>query len=218
MAKTQVEIEKLAAEILKIQKEYATIFRHIVSPTRYRLALERQLIQPADVADELIRESDLEHIGHLPIVATIIHPHLEHAAEVDLAKTLLYLAIHDAPERITGDRLSYDKGQAEDDEELAAAEQIFVGPYANYLTLYQDFHFTRTIEAKFAVSIDKIASFFYHVYQQPELRRRLWQHHNITIQKVLKKYADLMVWDATMQALFNHVLTTIEKQEQQFNN
>lgn len=51
--------------------------------------------------DEIVRETLSEYVGSLPIIATYIHPFLDH--KVDLGKVLIILAIHDIGELRTGD-------------------------------------------------------------------------------------------------------------------
>ena len=217
MATPRQEIKELADEILKVQKEYAEIYRFVLNPRRFNAALAQGIVGKDDLSSMIMRESVLEHVGHLPLIASTIYPYLEHASSVDLAKTLLYLSIHEAPERVTGDKVSFHKTSADEEEELAAARGVFTNKYEKYLVLYEDFHFIRNIDAQFAVSVDKLAPFFYYEFLEPRFRRFSWQPNGITWQMVSERHAPLMAWDRTTKELFEYIIETIKDQDGETN-
>lgn len=136
-----ISSKELLAEITKAQFDYAKVFRKTLSLSRYKLVVDQKILKEDDYFNEIVRESDLEHIGHLPLVATFIHPHLENRDKVDLPKTLLYLALHETPERIVGDMLNEDKTNQYSEDELKAAKELLSGHYQHYYELYEDFSF-----------------------------------------------------------------------------
>jgi 5'-deoxynucleotidase YfbR-like HD superfamily hydrolase len=207
------EIKELVDEIFKVQKEYARIHRYIISPWRYEQALNEGLIKSNELSSSVIRESVLEHIGHLPALATIIYPYLARVGEVDLARTLLYLSIHEAPERITGDKISTHKTSIDDEEELAAARQIFSGKCEKYLALYEDYHFIRNIDAQFAMSVDKLAPFFFYDFFEPKFRRFYWKPNGVTWEALYARQTKLMDWDSTIRGLYDYIMQTIKSQD-----
>ena len=207
---------ELLKEITKAQFDYAQIFRKALSLTRYNLAIKQNVLLKDDLFNELLCESDLEHIGHLPLLATIIHPHLENRKKVDLPKTLLYLALHETPERIVGDLLNQDKTKEYADNELKAAKKLLSGSYKHYYKLYEDFHLLRNINAVFAYSIDRISPFIYYEIQSPETRIPRWKKMGITVEKAKDSNAKYMVWDSTLKNLYEELLNNVTKQDKKY--
>ena len=204
--------EQLLNEIVKAQADYAKIFRKTISLTRRRLAIQNHNFSPDDFDNEVIRESDLEHIGHLPLVATMIHPHLENRDKVDLGKTLLYLALHEAPERIVGDVMHEDKTDDYNNAELEAAHKIYSDSYEHYFKLYEDFHFIKNIDAQFAYSVDRIAPMIYYEAQDVDTRSIIWDAYDLNTDKIRKSVRRYMEWDKTLYDLCEHILDTIDQQ------
>ena len=209
--------QALLAEIIKAQQEYANVYRKTLSLARYRMAVEQKLISPSDVFNEVVRESDLEHIGHVPFLAITIHPHLEHRNKVNLERALLYLAIHETPERIAGDTLHEDKTDASAEEELVAAKQLLSGVYSHYYDLYEDFHFIKNIDAQFAYSIDRIAAVIYYEMQDAQNRALRWGKLGLTLDRAREKSMKYMEWDTTMKNLFEYILNDIERQNKELS-
>ena len=58
--------------------------------------------------DILVRESLMEHVGSLPMVATAFFPFIKDEG-VDLGDSLIMLAIHDIWELVTGDEMTFTK-------------------------------------------------------------------------------------------------------------
>jgi len=202
--------QKILADIIKTQDEYATIYRKVTNLPRFTMAVDQGLLKKDDWYNEVVRESVLEHIGHLPMLATVIYPHLENKDKVNLGKSLLYLALHEAPERITGDKFRLDKTDQDEEDELEAARKIFTGVYQPYFKLYEDFHFLKNIDAQFAVSVDKIAPFIYFELNDHRIRHQRWQKLGATIKKNRDKNIEFMTWDKTMNDLFEYVLQDIQ--------
>lgn len=208
--------EQLLEDIIKAQTDYGKIIRKTLSLSRYRMALDQGVLKADDYFNEIVRESDLEHIGHLPMLATIVHPHLENKDNVDLAKSLLYLSLHEAPERLVGDVLHEDKDQKYNDAELEAARKVYSGPYSHYFPLYEDFHFVKNIDAQFAYSMDRLAPFVYYEIQHPDTRIPRWKELGLTTDKIRKYTKKYMSWDKTLENLFDYLVAEIEKQDQEF--
>lgn len=206
--------KELLEKITTAQSEYAHIFRKSLSISRYELALKQKLLNPDDLLNELVRESDLEHVGHLPMLATMIHPYLEHRDEVDLSKALLYLSLHEAPERIVGDVLHENKDSKYADDELAAAAKIYSGDYQHYFELYQEFHFLKNINAQFAYSMDRLAAAIYCEVQDAVARRARWRIFGLTLDQVRQRSMPYMEWDKTLYDLYQYILETIKQQDQ----
>ena len=71
------------------------------------------------------KENDAEHSWHLAVMAVLLKEHMEE--EVDVAKVMTMVLIHDLVEIDAGDTYAYDdKGaQAKREREVKAADRIF---------------------------------------------------------------------------------------------
>jgi hypothetical protein len=102
--------------------------------------------------DALIRETLLEHIGSLPMVATTLYPYIADD-DVDLGQSLIMLAIHDIGELVTGDEMTFTKKAASKLPESEAALKLL---HSSYHETYRDVESQSTQTAKFAKAVDKI--------------------------------------------------------------
>src|SRR6266536_482377 len=102
--------------------------------------------------DALIRETLMEHVGSLPMVATAFYPHINNP-HVDLGQSLIMLAIHDIGELITGDEMTFTKEAAAKNPEHEATLSLL---HTSYHKIYEDVESQTSTSAKFAKAIDKI--------------------------------------------------------------
>lgn len=102
--------------------------------------------------DMIVRESLLEHIGSLPMVAVAFYPLLDNK-NVDLGQTLTMLAIHDIGELVTGDEMIFTKKVSRKRPEHEAAIKLL---HASYHKVYEEVESQASPSAKFAKAIDKI--------------------------------------------------------------
>lgn len=102
--------------------------------------------------DELVRETLMEHVGSLPMVATAMYPCIADAT-VDLGQSLIMLAIHDIGELITGDEMTFTKKASAKHPEYVAALSLLD---TSYHEIYDDVETQGSTSAKFAKAIDKI--------------------------------------------------------------
>lgn len=102
--------------------------------------------------DILVRETLMEHVGSLPVVAAAFYPHINDAG-VDLGQALLMLAIHDIGELITGDEMTFIKKESAKEPERQAALSLL---HKYYHDAYHDVESQTSPSAKFAKAVDKI--------------------------------------------------------------
>ncbi|WP_158890513.1 HD domain-containing protein [Amycolatopsis anabasis] len=116
--------------------------------------------------DDSRGETSAEHSWHLALTAIALAR--EHAPEVELARVLTMLAIHDLVEVDAGDVPIYDE-QAR--VEVAAAEHRAAARLfgrlpetqgAELLRLWEEFEDARTPEARFARAVDRIQPLLLH--------------------------------------------------------
>lgn len=102
--------------------------------------------------DNLVRETLMEHVGSLPVIATALYPYIDDS-EVDLGEALVMLAVHDIGELIVHDEITFTKQADGKAEEHKAALQL-LDP--RYHALYMNLETLGSKSARFAKAIDKI--------------------------------------------------------------
>ena len=85
----------------------------------------KQIIRQTYLADASRKEDDAEHSWHLALMAVLLKEYSNE--EVDLAKVIPMVLIHDLVEIDAGDTYAYDDAGAEtkEDRETKAADRIF---------------------------------------------------------------------------------------------
>ena len=152
-----------------------------------------------DPEDVLIRETLMEHVGSLPMVATAFYPFIDDPA-VDLGKALTMLAIHDIGDLVTGDEMTFTKSKDSKGSEMEAARKL-LHPY--YHDLYEDVEHQTSPTAKFAKAIDKITPDIFDYLTPPDIT--VWRFkHFVGIERgeiidlLLKHKRPYMLWNPFM--------------------
>jgi putative hydrolase of HD superfamily len=118
------------------------------------------VIRRSRIADGSRLENTAEHSWHLAMVATVMAGWA--GPEVDLARAISMLLVHDIVEVDAGDTFAYDTAGNEDKRirELAAAERIFGIPPepigAAMRSLWDEYEERRTPTARFAYACDRL--------------------------------------------------------------
>lgn len=190
---------------------YSAVRRASVQPYNYSEYIKHHADYQYDPADAIVRESLLEHVGMLPVIAIYFHPYLE--AEVDLGKVLQLLAVHDIGEVTTGDTPVFKKQGDEDEQERLAALALL---HPNYHQLYQEYTALETIEAKFAKSIDKLAPDMYDVltdYKINSIRlARFTDNKPYEIPNLIRKHkSPYMEWNPFLKEFHDGLIQRLEE-------
>jgi 5'-deoxynucleotidase YfbR-like HD superfamily hydrolase len=163
--------------------------------------------------DNIVRESLMEHIGSLPVVAIELYPHIEDP-EVDLGETLTMLAVHDIGELITHDEMTFTKTAASKDPEREAALSLLD---ASYHGLYEDVESQKSKSAKFAKSVDKITPDLFELCSPADITLRRYEYFlgltNISqiIQKIESKKQPYMNWNSFMLDLHKLLMVRLRQ-------
>lgn len=149
--------------------------------------------------DDLVRETLLEHVGSLPMVATALYPYINDP-EVDLGTSLTMLAIHDIGELIVHDEITFTKKADGKDAEFQAALSL-LDPY--YHAIYADAEHKTSKSAKFAKAIDKITPDILDYLTPPDITIWRFKHFvgiepNEIIDTILKFKRPHMLWNPFM--------------------
>lgn len=156
-------------------------------------------------------ENDAEHSWHVATMAVVLG---EYAAEpeVDMARVLRMLLVHDLVEIDAGDTYLYDEDAMADkaDREGAAADRIFAllpGEQGRELrALWEEYEAGETPEARFATSLDRLQPLLHNVLTEG----RAWRHHGIHADQVLERVCTIAdgspaLW-AYAQSLIEHAV------------
>lgn len=133
------------------------------------------------------KENDAEHSWHLALMAMLLSEYSNE--EVDVAKVMSMVLVHDLIEIDAGDTFAYDdKGnETKRERELAAAERIFnllpEDQAAKLRGLWDEFEEAKTPEAKFALAMDSV---------QPLMLNdasggKSWREHDVEAGRVLER-------------------------------
>lgn len=196
----------ILARLLELQKKYSQTYRSTHSLSRYSYFELNDAFTSEDILNIGYRESLMEHVGHLPILATFLHPYLEHSKKVDLGKSLIMLSIHDIAETETGDINAFAKTdlQAQDEEEIA--KKLLD---KSYLIIFEEYEKLESLESKFAQSVDKLAPLLIEMTQMKivPMKMKLYPYN---MDKIKAKQRPKHEWDKFLTCLVELMLNNFE--------
>lgn len=200
------KIENIFNELVDLHKKYYAVHRRTISLDKYsELENKKQNIK---LDHNMLRESLLEHVGSLPVVATFLYPYLENKKEIDLGKVLKMLAIHDIGEIIVGDGHPHQKTDDFIETEYQAAIQLLPKEYHALLDEYEEW---KTLEAKFAKSVDVFTTFLSDQVLPSEFVRKRLRAHGFSWEEILEKRYQIYEWDKFLKELFEVVVKRYQK-------
>lgn len=141
-------------------------------------AVERRGLVPLPDG-RLRRENSAEHCWNLALLALLLHG--EVAAEIDLARALSMIAVHDLVEIEAGDTYAYDPAACATQaaREAAAAETVFGALPPDLGTrlraLWEEFEAGESAEARFAMGCDCLQGFLQNILSDG----RAWREHGV---------------------------------------
>lgn len=158
----------------------------------------KQVVRQTYLADGSRKENDAEHAWHLAVMAMLMG---EHANEpVDILKVIKMVLVHDLVEIDAGDTYAYDEAgnETKRDRELQAAERIFKllpeDQAKELRALWDEFEESRTAEARFALSLDKIQPLLLNNASEG----KSWKEHGVRLSQVLNRNASTGKGSQTM--------------------
>lgn len=202
--------QELLVKLEFLFKGYSNELRATTQPyqlERIRSGVSGYEYEPGDV---LIRETLMEHVGSLPMVATAFYPFIEDPA-VDIGESLTMLAIHDIGELITGDEMTFTKSRDKKDPEMEAARKL-LHPY--YHDLYEDVESQKSKSAKFAKAIDKITPDIFDYLTPADVTLWRYKHFvgvepNGIIDLIVKHKRPYMLWNPFMTEFHKLLLSRL---------
>ncbi|MDO4466522.1 MAG: HD domain-containing protein [Bacillota bacterium] len=161
---------------------------------------EKEITRQTYLASGSRKENDAEHAWHLAVMAYLLSEYANE--EIDVAKTMLMVLLHDVVEVDAGDTYAYDeegKLTQRAREEKAADRLYAILPedQGQFLRdLWEEFEARETKEAKFARTLDN----FQPMMLNAATDGRAWKEHEAKLSKVLKRHAitpegSKVLWD-----------------------
>lgn len=191
--------EKLLEELEFQFEKYSLELRATTQP--YYLATIQNKLKgySYNPEDSFIRETLMEHVGSLPMVATSFYPYIADE-DVDLGQALIMLAIHDIGELVTGDEMTFTKKAESKIPESEAALKLL---HPSYHAMYQDVESQSSQTAKFAKAIDKITPDIFDYLTPAEITIKRFKHFvgigpDEIMDLLLKHKRPYMLWNPFM--------------------
>lgn len=200
-------MQEILEKVEFLFKHYSLERRAMTQPYLLGIAKEQIPNYTYNPEDKLIRETLLEHVGSLPVLATALYPYINDE-EVHLGDALTMLAIHDIGELVIGDENVFTKNNDRKQAEHKAARSL-LHPY--YHKIYEDAENKTSKSAKFAKSIDKIAPDIIDYLTPADITKQRLKHFaNFEPDKILEKIVEFkrpyMVWNPFMDEFHTYLM------------
>lgn len=179
----QFDFEQIMTDVEYLIRQYSNTKRNAVQPFIHETYKKHNPDYVYKPQDDVVRESVLEHVGMLPVLAVYFHPYCEKT--VDLGKALRLLAIHDIGELVTGDESVFTKDYQNNQNEVSAALSLL---HDSFHDDYLEFENLGSNEAKFAKSIDKMVGDFYDIFSDPQMTK---DRYDYFVKKDISKMAEM---------------------------
>ena len=207
-------IKDIVDGLLDLQDKYAHVFRAITTKERFNNIINSGLVPDINYDDEFLREPLLEHVGHLPVIASYLYPYIENNENMDLGRTLIMLSIHDIGETVTGDVLTFEKTAEHEKEEYDAVKNI-LGP--RMLEIFNEYEARKSLEAKYAKSVDAMAPLL-HELSIPEVTVERFEHYDFDIVKIDAAKRQYFEWDKVIMDVFEELMGRYEREVKKGSN
>jgi putative hydrolase of HD superfamily len=153
--------------------------------------------------DQSRHESDSDHTWHMAIFALLLFRELN--LDVDIAKVLTLILIHDLCEIYAGDTFAYAPEHEDHDRELKAAEELFssLPPdlHHEFLEWWKEFTFGKSPEAQFARALDRLQGLAQNVFSSG----RVWREREVTQRMSKDLNRDARTLDAALGEVFDRL-------------
>ena len=160
--------------------------------------------------DQSQHESDSDHTWHMAIFALLLYRELNF--EVDIAKVLTLILIHDLCEIYAGDTFAYAPEHKDHERELKAAEEIFAvlppGLHNELLEQWKEFTFGISPEARFARALDRLQGLAQNVFSSG----RVWRERGVTKTMSEDLNHDARGLDSTVSVIFDRLYQRASKE------
>lgn len=202
-----MDYKKVLEDFLKLQRSYQFERRTLMTKERFVSVAKSDPERGLNITDESLNEPLIEHVGHLPIIASYFYPYLENVAKIDLGRVLVMLSVHDIGETELGDVFAYTKSATDEKAEVEAARKLI---HPSLLSYFEEYEALETFDAKYAKAVDAIAPMV-HGIDLPKLTFERFLLLGADLEDIRKKKGDLFSWDTTMQSLYMLIMEQAER-------
>jgi hypothetical protein len=165
-------MQEILEKVQFLFEKYSSVKRGMTQPYLLEEVVKQFPDYQYNPGDLVIRESLIEHVGSLPMLAIHFFPYINDP-EVNLGDALTMLAVHDIGELIVGDEIVFKKNPNSHDAEHDAALKLLDPSYHH---IYEEAKARTTKSALFAKSIDKIAPDIIEYLVPAEITKKRMKH------------------------------------------
>ena len=191
----------MAAENERLQKQIAFI---------KEIDKVKSIFRQTYLADGTRKENDAEHSWHIALMAVLLKEYV--SEDVDVAKVMTMVLIHDLVEIDAGDTYAYDSEGAKSkrEREVKAADRIFgilpadQGMY--FRELWEEFEAYETPDAKYAHLLDN----FQPLLLNDASGGRSWNEHGVHKSQIYKRNEKVQetseeIWNTIQEVVESHI-------------
>ncbi len=208
---TAYNMEEILDNVEFLLSRYSMHHRAMTQPYLLQTVVDAVPGYEYNPEDKLVRETLIEHVGCLPILATALYPYIDDS-EVDLGEALIMPAIHDIGELIVGDENVFTKQQVGKKAEFEAGLNLL---HPSYHQLYEAVENRTTKSALFAKAIDKIAPDIIDYLTPADITKNRLQYFAILetsqiVPKIIELKRPYMLWNPFMEEFHSHLMKKLE--------
>ena len=170
----------------------------------------KKIVRQTYLSDASRKENDAEHSWHLALMAVLLKEYSNE--DVDLAKVIPMVLIHDLVEIDAGDTYAYDEAGAKtkQERETKAADRIFgllPGDQGTWFReLWEEFEAYETAEAKFAHVLDNCQPLFLN----DASNGKSWEEHQVKKSQIYKRNRKTgegseVIWEYMKELVDKHI-------------
>ena len=198
------EVKKVYEQLIKLTEWYTRVKRGNIHGVLLEEWRDLHPDEGIDFENPMVRDSDMMHVGHLPAIATHIHPYIEHRDQVDLGHVLKLLSIHEIGEIHVGDVMTVarSKTSRERDAEKQAAHAML---HPDHRAWYDEFEAKGTFAAKYANSIDKLSWQLVACTCPAQIDEERLVKNGTSVERIYELYRPVMEWDSFLAELLDYV-------------
>lgn len=191
----------MAAENERLQKQIAFI---------KEIDKVKNIFRQTYLADGTRKENDAEHSWHIALMVVLLKEYV--SEDVDVAKVMTMVLIHDLVEIDAGDTYAYDSEGAKfkREREVKAADRIFgilpadQGMY--FRELWEEFEAYETPDAKYAHLLDN----FQPLLLNDASGGRSWNEHGVHKSQIYKRNEKVQetsqeIWNTIQEVVESHI-------------
>ena len=170
----------------------------------------KSIFRQTYLADGTRKENDAEHSWHIALMAVLLKEYV--SEDVDVAKVMTMVLIHDLVEIDAGDTYAYDSEGAKSkrEREVKAADRIFgilpedQGMY--FRELWEEFEAYETPDAKYAHLLDN----FQPLLLNHESNGKSWTEHHVKKSQIYKRNEKVQetseeIWNTIQEVVESHI-------------